>query len=83
VYKIIYNAAIEKDLERLPKKEVKRILDTIDGSLPTQAMYLPVLKGKFKGKRKLRTGNYRIIFEIVNDEVRVLRIGHRKDAYRN
>ena len=42
----------------------------------------PQLKGKFAGLRKFRIGNYRVIFEIIGNEVVILRIGHRKDIYR-
>jgi len=83
VFRIKYNDSIDKDLEKLPKKEVKRILDKIDSELSLKAHLFPELKGKYKGMRKLRMGNYRIVFDIVGDLVRIQRIGHRKDVYRN
>jgi len=42
----------------------------------------PALKGKFKGMRRMRVGNYRVIYEIIEDVVLVLRIHHRKDVYK-
>ena len=44
------------------------------------------LKGLFKGTRRIKIGNYRIIF-IINEcdkpkNVRVIKIGHRKNIYK-
>jgi mRNA interferase RelE/StbE len=83
VFRIEYNDSIDKDLSKLPKNEVKRILDKIDSELPARAHLFPELKGKYKGMRKFRIGNYRVVFDIVGDIVRIQRIGNRKDVYRN
>ena len=42
------------------------------------------LKGDLRGLRRLRVGDYRILYEIRNDElvVLVIRVAHRRDAYR-
>jgi mRNA interferase RelE/StbE len=32
--------------------------------------------------RKYRVGDYRVVFAIVEREVVVLRVGHRRDVYR-
>ncbi len=43
-----------------------------------------VLKGEFAGLRRLRVGQYRVIYEAVREElvVLVVRVGLRKDVYR-
>ena len=41
----------------------------------------PALKGEFAGLRKLRIGNYRAIYAILNKNVLILRVGRRKDVY--
>jgi len=40
------------------------------------------LKWGLKGYRKLRVGDYRIIYYIFKNEIRVVIIGNRKDVYR-
>jgi mRNA-degrading endonuclease RelE of RelBE toxin-antitoxin system len=35
-----------------------------------------ILKGNWKGCRKVRKGNYRVIFEIKGNNVRILKIGY-------
>ncbi|MEI6706939.1 MAG: type II toxin-antitoxin system RelE/ParE family toxin [Methylococcales bacterium] len=42
------------------------------------------LKGSAKACFRVRTGNYRIIYEVHNQEliIEVIEVGHRKDIYR-
>ena len=81
-FKIVFKKSVYKDLQRLTPDEARNILDTIDTELADNADKLPVLKGKFRGMRRLRVGNYRVIFVIIEQQVLVLRISHRKDVYR-
>ncbi|MDD5262669.1 MAG: type II toxin-antitoxin system RelE/ParE family toxin [Methylacidiphilales bacterium] len=80
-YKIDYKKSVEKDLAHISKPEAKRILDKIDKTLVARPTDYPMLKGEFSGMRKLRVGDYRVIFVILDAEVLVLRIGHRKEIY--
>lgn len=80
-FEITYKKSVSKDLTSLGKAEVKRILDKIDKDLATRADSYPVLKGQFAGLRKLRVGDYRVIFAILGSQVIVLRIGHRREIY--
>jgi mRNA interferase RelE/StbE len=81
-FKISYRNSVSRDLKKLNKKEAQRILDQIELSLSRHPETIPELKGKFAGLRKMRLGDYRVIFAILEDEVLVLRIGHRKEVYR-
>ena len=78
---ITYKKSVGKDLAGLGKAEARRILDKIEKELPSRADAYPALKGTFSGLRKLRVGDYRVIFAILGDQVLVLRIGHRKEMY--
>ncbi len=82
-YNITYKKSVEKDLSRLGKPEARRILDKIEKELSAHADNYPLLKGAFTGLRKLRVGDYRVIFAILEQEVVILRIGHRRDIYKN
>ncbi len=81
-YNIVYKKSIQRDLKNLPKAEVHRILNQIEKELSENANTYPVLKGRFTGLRKYRIGDYRVIYTILEDEVLILRISHRKDVYR-
>jgi len=41
-----------------------------------------VLKGPFAGMRKFRVGDCRVIYCIIDSDVVILRIAHRREAYR-
>ena len=80
-FDITYKKSVGKDLARLGKTEARRILDKIDKELPSRADSYPALKGQFSGLRKLRVGDYRVIFAILGAQVLVLRIGHRREVH--
>ena len=80
-YRISYKTSVKKDLASLPKAETRRILDKIEKELTIRPNRCPPLKGQFAGLRRLRVGSYRIIFVVQDEEVLVLRIGHRRDVY--
>ena len=80
-YKIVYKESVYKDLKKIDKSRSLYILEKIDKDLPAAALSNPTLKGKFKDLRKLRIGDYRVIYAIVNDGILILRIRHRKEVY--
>jgi addiction module RelE/StbE family toxin len=81
-YRILYKKSVSRDLSKLDKKEASRVLSRIEKDLSRKADAYPVLKGKYAGLRKYRVGNYRVIYAIVDKDVRILRIGHRREIYK-
>ena len=81
-FNIKYKKSIERDLGRLDKKEARRILDKIEKNLSERAESYPVLKGEFAGLRKMRVGDYRVIFTLMDNNILILRIGHRREIYK-
>ena len=70
-----------KDLKRIPKDQVVKILESIErlqsglqGDIKRLTDFTP--------EYRLRVGNYRILFEIEGNKLVIYRIIHRKDAYR-
>ena len=83
-YKIAFKSSVSKDLKKIDKKKAKEILVKIEAELTENADKYPVLKGKYAGLRKFRTGDYRIIYSVINgNTVLILRVAHRKEAYKN
>ena len=77
-FDIRYKKSVERDLKRLDKTEAGKILDKIEEELSQRADAYPVLKGEFAGLRKLRVGDYRVIYALMESDCLVLRIGHRR-----
>jgi len=82
-YNISYKKSVAKDLKRIDKVEVVKILDSLEDKLKQDPQTAgKALIGEFKGLFRLRIGNYRVIYSIMDGEVLILRIAHRKDSYR-
>ncbi len=82
-YSIQFKASVRKDLRKIPKKDVLKILTKVeslaDNPLPPQAEKL-----SGDDKYRIRQGNYRILYQIEDDVlvVTVVKVGHRRDVYR-
>jgi mRNA-degrading endonuclease RelE of RelBE toxin-antitoxin system len=72
-FNIKYKKSVERDLGRLDKKEARRILSKIEKDLSERAESYPALKGEFAGLRKMRIGDYRVIFTLSDPDILVLR----------
>lgn len=82
-FKILLKPSATKDLDRLPDKEVKRLLFQIT-KLSNDPRPIGIQKLTNEEGYRIRSGQYRILFEI-NDELQtvfIFRIKHRKDVYR-
>lgn len=80
-YKIAFKKSVSKDLKNIGKEQSKRILNKIEKELPLAANKYSELKGRFKGLRKVRVGDYRIVYTVIKDIVLIVRVGHRKEIY--
>ena len=82
-YSIQIKRSAAKELETLPLKDRRRIVARIR-TLASDPR--PPGSEKLSGEEKyrLRQGNCRILYEIVDEDliVTVVRIGHRRDVYR-
>jgi mRNA interferase RelE/StbE len=83
IYCVKVKASAAKALKKIAIKDRERLIVAID-ALSTNPAAGGVLKGEFSGLRRLRVGDYRIVYEINGSEliVLVIRIGHRQGVYR-
>ena len=67
----------------MAKPDRMRMVAAIDRLVETP-YFGRALKGGLKGLRRIRVGNYRILYEIRQNElvVLVVRVVHRREAYR-
>ena len=83
-YKIEWKQSARKELKKLQKKTISRILQTIE-TLPDNPH--PPGSRKLHGAEhtyRLRTGDYRIIYSVYSDilTIEIVRIGHRREIYK-
>jgi mRNA interferase RelE/StbE len=83
-FEIIYSTAVvEEDIPRLAPSWRDKIRSAIEEKLfEYPDVYGKPLRRSIKGYRKLRVGDYRIIFRIAGSKVLILAILHRSVAYR-
>ena len=81
-YRIIYKKSVYRDLKKLGPAEAKKVISKLEKELSKKADAYPVLKGQFAGLRKYRFSDYRVIYALLDEEVVVLRIAHRKEIYK-
>jgi mRNA interferase RelE/StbE len=84
-YKLVYHSDVEKvDLPRIDKKNKSMIKRAIEDRLKAQPeIYGKLLQRTLKGYWKLRVGEFRIVFKIFGNELRIYGIIHRKRVYRD
>jgi mRNA interferase RelE/StbE len=74
------------DLGEITKTVAQRILDKIRWLSANRGSLTPAtLAGDLAGICKLRVGDYRVLDTLENDarSIRILRIRHRRDVYKN
>ncbi|MEK7192368.1 MAG: type II toxin-antitoxin system RelE/ParE family toxin [Patescibacteria group bacterium] len=72
-----------RDLRKLPKPIQKRIIKKLDYFTSTNKplSFASALKDKNVGSYRYRIGDYRVIFDVVNNSIIVLAVGHRREIY--
>jgi len=72
-----------EDIPRLSSNIAIRIENAIRNRLLVNPVkYGFFLRGSLRGYRKLRIGDWRIIYRIVDKEIRIIAIRNRKDVYK-
>ncbi len=87
-WKIEFDPAADRELDKLDPQQARRILRFLHGrlaELDDPRSIGEALKGDRLGSLwKYRVGDYRIVTSIENEQLRVLvvRVGHRREVYR-
>ena len=81
-YCVLYHPEVKNDLAILPRNLKERIRKAIEQRLYVEPTYFgDPLRKSLQGYRKLRVGDYRIIYRVDKTQVIILKIGHRKEVY--
>jgi mRNA interferase RelE/StbE len=82
-YVLLYHPEVlSEDLRSIPAN----IKDRIRRAIETRLAVDPIAAGRylrrqFKGYRKLRVGDWRVVYRICGEDVMILMIGNRRDVY--
>ena len=82
-FTIVYHPdVLEEDIPTLPKKERQRIKGAIEQKLTIHPeIFGKPLRRSLKGYRKLRVGDFRVIFRIQGKTIKIFMIGNRSIVY--
>ena len=84
-YSVEFTLQAEEDLARLDKSVAQHVVNKIDRLSQSLENIVPTpLKGKFKGKYKLRAGDWRIIYSFENSSqvITIYAVRHRREVYK-
>jgi len=80
-YEVIIKPKSEKDLKMVPKSDIQNILLSVSNLKYGLNANVKKLTN-FSPEYRLRVGNYRVLFEIIETKIIIYRILHRKDVYK-
>lgn len=82
-YSVLIRRSAAKEIDALPLKDRRRVVARING-LATNPRPAGCEKLSGEEKYRIRQGDYRILYEIVDRDliVTVVRVGNRRDVYR-
>lgn len=80
--RVLFSEEGRPDFDTLPATIRARIIRIIQrlASWPNVAGARP-LRGEWQGHHRIRTGDWRVIFHIVEPDLIIVRIKHRSDVY--
>ena len=81
-FKIVYTKTAVKDIKKLDNITKKKIKNKIELFISNPLGYAKKLTDLRIGEYRWRIGNYRVVFDIDNLTIVVLRIRHRKEIYK-
>lgn len=84
MYKIEYVESVQDDLKAISKTIKGQIKKAIEKKLASNPIeFGKPLQYSLRGLRRLRVGDWRVIFQIEEDKktVLIVKIGHRREVY--
>ncbi len=83
IYEIKYHPlVVSEDIPKLGGSDRQRIKVAIEQKLTSHPDLFGVpLRQSLKGHRKLRVGDYRVVFRIEGNQIVIITIWHRSDVY--
>ena len=85
-WSLVFDARFDKKFGRLPQSDQKRIMHFFENRVlkhNNPKEYAKLLKGDLSGYWSFRIGNYRVIADIVDEQLKIITfdVGHRREVY--
>ena len=79
-----FSESAKKDVSKLPKTDQARLKKKlIYWQGPPEALaHAKALAQHVQATHRFRLGSYRVLVKVIDQEMRILRIRHRKDVYK-
>lgn len=81
-YTLLYTKSAVEDIHKLDTVIKKRIKKKLEEYAINPLLYAKKLVNSLLGSYRWRVGNYRIVFDIDEVNIVILRIRHRREIYR-
>jgi len=83
IYQVVWEPEALKQLKELDKSKINKLYEKTNQVLSQDPYLGKMLSGKWKGFRRFRFSEYRIIYKIVEEKVLVFvaKVSNRKDVY--
>ena len=82
-YILVYTKRSVKDINKLDKQVKKRIKESLEKYSNDPFYYSEKLTLPKLGNYRFRIGDYRVIFDIEEKKIIILRVGHRSEIYKS
>jgi mRNA interferase RelE/StbE len=81
-YELVYTRRAVKDIQKLDVDNKERIEKTLLRYRQNPLVYAEKLTDSQLGTYRFRIGDYRVVFDVEDNEIVILRVGHRRDIYK-
>jgi len=82
-YQVLYTARAQRDIAQLDADTRERIRGAMERCSDRPFEYVRKMAGPTLGMYRVRVGAWRVICDIHEDRIVVLRVGHRREIYRS
>jgi len=83
MYQYFFEQKAVGDIKKLPKDIQKRIIKKLDFFCSKDPLIFAChLKNYELGTYRFRIGDYRVIFDLEEDRIIILAVGHRREIYK-
>ena len=81
-YNLVYTQRAVRDIKKLDNTIKRRVGEILLRYKDKPLDYAETLKDSGLGMYRFRIGDYRVIFDIEESDIVVLRVGHRREIYK-